>query len=49
MGAFICTLSEWDWETTLTKGIYGNRFFKEGTNQPHRDIQQLSIIRDLIL
>jgi predicted RNA-binding protein len=48
MGAFICTLSEWDWETTLTKGIYGNRYFKEGTNQPHQDIQQLSIIRDLI-
>lgn len=48
MGAFICTLSERDWEITLTKGIYGNRYFKEGTKQPHRDVQQLSIIRDLI-
>jgi hypothetical protein len=48
MGAFLCTLSEHDWETTRTKGIYGNRYFKEGTRKAHGDVQQLSIIRDLI-
>jgi predicted RNA-binding protein len=48
MGAFICALSEQDWQLTLTKGIYGNRYLKEGTEQPHSDNQQLSIIRDLI-
>jgi len=48
MGAYICTLSEWDWETTRNKGIYGNRFYKEGTTRVLGDTQQLSIIRDLI-
>ncbi len=48
MGAYICTLSEWDWETTRKKGIYGNRFYKEGTTRVLGDPQQLSIIRDLI-
>lgn len=48
MGAFLCTLSEQDWETALTKGVYGNRYYKEGTIRPHGDVQQLSIMRDLI-
>jgi len=48
MGAFICTLSKRDWNTTLTKGIYGNRYFKEGTETRLKDTQQLSIIRDLV-
>ena len=47
-GAFICTLSEEDWEKTRLLGIYGNRFFKEGTSNVLKDTQQLSIIRDLI-
>ncbi|BER91746.1 hypothetical protein [Atrimonas thermophila] len=47
-GAFVCTLSEEDWKTTRELGIYGNRFYKEGTSHKLRDIQQLSIIRDLV-
>lgn len=48
MGAFICTLSENDWETTRKQGIYGNRLYKEGTKNRLGDVQVLSIIRDLI-
>jgi hypothetical protein len=48
MGAYICTLSEHDWNITRTKGIYGNRYFKEDTANPFGDVAQLSIIRDLI-
>lgn len=48
MGAFICTLSENDWEATRKQGIYGNRLYKEGTRNILRDVQILSIIRDLI-
>lgn len=47
-GAFICTLSEEDWIKTRELGVYGNRFYKEGTSQKLGDVQQLSIIRDLI-
>lgn len=47
-GAFICTLSEEDWEKTRELGVYGNRFYKEGTTDKLKDVQQLSIIRDLI-
>ncbi len=47
-GAFICTLSEEDWGKTRELGVYGNRFYKEGTAQKLGDDQQLSIIRDLI-
>lgn len=48
VGAFICTLSEVDWYKTRSLGIYGNRFYKEGTSQKLGNVQQLSIIRDLI-
>lgn len=47
-GAFICTLSEEDWKKTRELGVYGNRYYKEGTSQPLSDVQQLSIVRDLI-
>ena len=47
-GAFICTLSERDWKITRELGVYGNRFYKEGTSRRLGDVQQLSIIRDLI-
>jgi len=47
-GAFICTLSEEDWGKTRELGVYGNRFYKEGTSRKLGDVQQLSIIRDLI-
>lgn len=48
MGAFICTISESDWETARKMGVYGNRRYKEGTANELRDIQIQSIIRDLI-
>jgi len=48
MGAYICTISERDWDIARTRGVYGNRYKKEGTNRVLRDVQQLSIIRDLI-
>jgi hypothetical protein len=48
MGAFVCTLSEEDWQITRELGIYGNRYFKEGTKNPFNKSTQLSIIRDLI-
>jgi hypothetical protein len=48
MGTFVCTLSERDWPISHQKGIYGNRYFKEGTRNAFRDVQQLSIVRDLI-
>jgi hypothetical protein len=40
-GAFICTLSESDWTKTRELGVYGNRFYKEGTSQKLGDVQQL--------
>jgi hypothetical protein len=48
MGTFICTLSERDWPISQKRGIYGNRYFKEGTRNALGDVQQLSIVRDLI-
>jgi len=48
MGAFICTISERDWETARRLGIYGNRKYKEGTDRELGAIQIQSIIRDLI-
>jgi hypothetical protein len=48
MGAFVCTLSEEDWQITRELGIYGNRYFKERTENPFNKSTQLSIIRDLI-
>ncbi|MCD6512457.1 MAG: hypothetical protein J7K61_02510, partial [Thermoplasmata archaeon] len=48
MGAFICTISERDWEVARRMGVYGNRRYKEGTNNRLKDNQILSIIRDLI-
>lgn len=47
-GAFICTISEEDWGKARKLGVYGNRFYKEGTSRKLGDVQQLSIIRDLI-
>jgi len=47
-GAFICTLSPEDWETTRYLGVYGNRLLKEGTRNQLKDPQKLSIVRDLI-
>jgi len=48
MGAYICTISERDWDIARMRGVYGNRYKKEGTNRVLKDVQQLSIIRDLI-
>ncbi len=50
MGSFICSISERDWETSKTKGIYGN---KEGNilRGHYREFPpktKYSIIRDLV-
>lgn len=47
MGAFICSISPRDWPIAVTKGVYGNKYKKRNSNKPLRDVQQLSIIRDL--
>lgn len=48
MGAYICTISESDWDTARNMGVYGNRYYKEGTRKPLSDNLQLSVMRDLI-
>lgn len=48
MGAFICSISPRDWPNALRKGIYGNKLYKRDSKVPLADMQQLSIIRDLI-
>jgi hypothetical protein len=48
LGAYICTISESDWDTARNKGVYGNRYYKEGTRKPLSDNLQLSVMRDLI-
>ncbi len=48
MGAYICTISESDWDIARNKGVYGNRYYKEGTKKPLSDNLQLSVMRDLI-
>ena len=48
MGAFICSISPRDWPIALKKGIYGNKLYKKGSKELLGDVQQLSIIRDLI-
>lgn len=47
MGAFICSISPRDWPIASSKGVYGNKFNKRNSDEPLRDDQQLSIIRDL--
>lgn len=48
MGAYICTISERDWDIARSRGVYGNRYKKEGENRVLADNPQLSIIRDLV-
>ncbi len=50
MGAFICSISDRDWETTLTKGIYGNKIgrIRQGFYQEFDPKTKYSIIRDLV-
>jgi len=48
MGAYICTISERDWDIARQLGVYGNRFYKTENGRELRDSQKLSIIRDLI-
>lgn len=48
MGAYVCTISESDWDTARDKGVYGNRYYKEGTRKSLSDNLQLSVMRDLI-
>jgi len=50
VGAFICSISDKDWETTLTKGIYGNRAgrIRGGFYQEFDPKIKYSIIRDLV-
>ncbi len=50
VGAFICSISDRDWETTLTMGIYGNKIgrVRQGSYQEFDSKTKYSIIRDLI-
>lgn len=48
MGAYICTISERDWDTARELGVYGNRFEKKEDGRTLGDSQKLSVIRDLI-
>lgn len=50
VGAFICSISERDWETTLTMGIYGNKIgrARQGFYQQFDPKTKFSIIRDLV-
>ncbi len=48
MGAYICTISERDWDLTRKLGVYGNRFYKTDSGRNLGDNQKLSIIRDII-
>jgi len=50
VGAFICSISDRDWETTLTKGIYGNRTgnIRGGFYKDFDPKTKYSIIRDLV-
>ena len=49
MGAFLCSISERDWEITRIKGIYGNKAgtIREGSYKLFSPSTQYSIIRDL--
>jgi len=51
MGAFICSISERDWEISRAKGIYGNKIGNIGQSGKYRKFSaqtQFSIIRDLV-
>ncbi|MEM0488835.1 MAG: hypothetical protein QW707_06515 [Candidatus Bathyarchaeia archaeon] len=48
MGAYICTISERDWNVAREQGVYGNRFEKREDGKELNDSQKLSVIRDLI-
>jgi len=47
MGAFICQISEKDWNISREKGVYGNREKKPDYTGPLRDCDLMSVIRDL--
>ena len=47
-GAFICQVSDTDWQISRIKGVYGNRKNKPDSREPLRRQDQLSVIRDLI-
>ena len=48
MGAYICTISERDWDAARELGVYGNRFERKEDGKSLGDSQKLSVIRDLI-
>lgn len=48
VGAYICTISAWDWYTARSKGVYGNRYDYKDNGLPLSDSNKLSIIRDMI-
>jgi len=48
MGAYICTISERDWDKARQLGVYGNRFYFKEEGKELRDSEKLSIIRDLV-
>lgn len=50
VGAFICSISNRDWETALTIGIYGNKIgmVRQGSYQEFDRKTKYSIIRDLV-
>lgn len=50
MGAFICAISERDWDISRRLGIYGNKggSVKDSKYVEFKDLIKLSIIRDLI-
>jgi len=48
MGAFICQISEKDWNLSRTKGVYGNREKKPDLSGFLRDCDLMSVIRDLV-
>jgi len=48
MGAFICQISEKDWNVSRTKGVYGNREKKPDFTGSLRDCDLMSVIRDLV-
>lgn len=48
MSAFICQISEQDWEVSKKIGLYGNREKKPDNSGDLRTVDKMSVIRDLI-
>ena len=47
MGAFICQISERDWQLSRRIGLYGNREMKPDGSGHLRVQDKMSVIRDL--